>query len=569
MDNVVQYTEIAGDNFSPIITDRLDKTEPLMFDTETVTLYGKIRLAQFYQKGWKDVLLVHNPDAIELVLLLSKTHFVAHHSHYDITTIQKIIDIPWVPDKFDDTLYLSRLYYYANDKYSLDNCLTYLFGYNPYKEHFNLSKSVMQKSDWGASKLTEDQKIYSASDVIYLQDLWDIVKVKTNTAVYKLDIKALRNALVFQNNGLPVDKNELKKQYDNNTKMIRDINLPINCNSFKQVREYINSSHSDDEGLAKLAIEGNTKAKDVRTTRKLIKQNSFLSKFDTIDDRIYGKFSPTAKSGRFRCSDQNLQQLPRATKNCFGVSEDSGKVILYTDFSQLELRCVCSITNDSVMLRLFEQDIDIHTFAAQKIFHTEEPTKEQRRIAKYCNFGLLYGAGANVLIKLLIQNADVLLDYNEALQYCVQWRNIWPKIRAWQKQGIKDWQDNIAWQTPMGRQYTAISMTDQLNIQIQGMGSEVAKLALYFMEKALEQEFGKESTNWLSNFIHDAYLYTLPNDKTMYTKIAQLIATSMQDAWKEISSLCLVKNLAMPVTVHVGYNWGKIENGEVLYTHKQ
>ena len=40
------------------------KDEPIAFDVETVKLYGRIRLAQFYQESWSEVILVNNPKGM-------------------------------------------------------------------------------------------------------------------------------------------------------------------------------------------------------------------------------------------------------------------------------------------------------------------------------------------------------------------------------------------------------------------------------------------------------------------------------------------------------------------------
>ena len=67
----------------------LDNTAPVFFDTETDGFYGRIELAQFYQEGWEQALLVRRPCPITLYALLAKSkEYVMHNAHYDITTIQ-------------------------------------------------------------------------------------------------------------------------------------------------------------------------------------------------------------------------------------------------------------------------------------------------------------------------------------------------------------------------------------------------------------------------------------------------------------------------------------------------
>lgn len=563
-------------NFSGDLLNLINLEEPLMFDTETIGFYGRIRLAQFYQEHMDKPILVEYPEIYQLIDVLNKCWVVCHNASYDVSTVQENLGKrPWCPKRLEDTFFLSRLYYYTKEKFSLDECISYAVGHNPY-DNLDSKKKELQKSGWDAPVLSSDQKKYAAFDVYYMQELWNVVKEMTTDICYKLDILTLKSNLRFQCNGLPVDITRVNKRFENNQRQIDEIALPINCNSYQQVRPYIDSDKSNDEGLAELSAQGNERAANVRKVRRLTKENSFLKKFTTDDGHIYGKFSPSARSGRSTCKDQNLQQLPRSTKECFGVEDHGDSVLVYSDFSQLELRCVCAITGDPAMEALYREGLDIHTYTAERLFNIKTPTKEQRRIAKTCNFGLLYGAGVNVFLKILLTTTGIILPYNEAEDICRRWKNLWPSIKAWQQQGIRDWRSKIPWQTPLGRRYVARMMTDQLNIQVQGMGSEVAKLANHYMEGFMQDAIDKDPIwedwkNWQRNFVHDSYIFVMPNNEVLYKGLSDIIANSMQEAWTEMSAACKITDLPMPVEVDVGYNWGDIESDDhiVIYTHKQ
>ena len=101
----------------------IDPDKELHFDTETCGLYGRIRLAQFYQEHWESVALVNNPNPFELATFLNKYHSIMHNSHYDITCVQIGMGkgIKWEPEKYDDTLYLARLKFYNRERFNLDD----------------------------------------------------------------------------------------------------------------------------------------------------------------------------------------------------------------------------------------------------------------------------------------------------------------------------------------------------------------------------------------------------------------------------------------------------------------
>jgi len=543
---------------------RLNEDEPLFFDSETCGFYKRIRLAQFFQEGWDGVLLVNNPNPFELTLLLDKIKVVMQNGHYDITTIQAQTNSRYEPKDYEDTLYLARLHFYNKDRFSLDKTMKYVLGYDPY-EKAGIDKKLMQKINWDIPVLTTTQKLYAAIDVYYLPQVYNDIKAHIDDTSYKLDMLATQYALDFQNNGMPVIASELQKLYASNIAEIEKYNLPINVNSYVQVRPYIGSKNSDALGLATLALSGNERAKEVNTVRKLIKQNSFLNKFDNDEGRIYGKFLPSARSGRFTSKDQNLQQIPRKTKCVFGYDTEAGRVLSYSDYAQLEMRCIAAITGEPVMAKLLRAMEDLHDYTATMLFG-KGFTPTQRQIAKTCNFNLLYGGGANMLGSILIKDAGILLSEFELKSIKRKWRNLYAVIAAWQDKGMEDWRHGRPWATPFGRKYTAKLPTDQLNIINQGFGSEVAKLAMHYMEPEIKSAFGGDV--FLANFIHDSYIYDCPNDEEVYEGVAIIVADAMQKGWKEACRTgkdLKVRDLPMPVTVYTGYNWGRIESD---YLHK-
>jgi len=549
------------------VQESLNPDELVAVDAETHNydtggFYGNIELVQFFQRDWPEVLLVRRPDIYHLAAVLQKQPFFGHNIHYDISTIQDQSDTTFVPDQFEDTLYASRLHFFHKENFSLDSVLEYVLGYEPYKAA-GLDKKVLQKSNW-SQLLTEDQLMYAALDVYHMFAVWDRVQEQTNAFSYKLDMLFTRECLAFQRNGMPVDSLRLQQQFQKNDNDIKEMDMPINVNSWQQVRPYIGEDESDALALATFAIRGNERAGNVNKTRKLIKQNSFLRKFDEDLGRIYGKFIPSARSGRCTSKDQNLQQLPRKTKGVFGVTEDSGRILTYSDYSQLELRGACAITNEAKMETLFRSGEDLHGYTAHMLFG-ENYTKEQRQIAKTCNFNLLYGGGHNMLGSILIKDASILLPEFELKDIKRKWQKLWPTLVSWQQTGISAWRNKQPWQTPLGRKYVGKMMTDQLNIQVQGFGAEVAKLATHYMMPRVREI---DSDIKLCDFIHDSWIFENDDDESLCLELSTIVAESMQEAWVEASRSVKIKDLPMPVDVFSGPNWGDIEAGKFKYEYK-
>lgn len=131
------------------------------------------------------------------------------------------------------------------------------------------------------------------------------------------------------------------------------------------------------------------------------------------DGRIHASFDQLgAVSGRITCRDPNLQQIPKPQKggeaedlrSCFIAPE--GYKLLVADLSNIELRILADVSQDSTMLRFFAEGKDLHSETARLMFKLGpdvDPKKhlingvKARDIAKTINFGLAYGMGATGL----------------------------------------------------------------------------------------------------------------------------------------------------------------------------
>ena len=519
---------------------------PVSFDTETDGLYGKIHLAQFYQRGWDKVLAVHNPPIHVLVSYLEKLEnaLIMHNASYDVTTIQRQSGTRYIPNNFEDTLLMARVAWPEAEDFGLDACLTHVLGYDPYA---NLNKKAMQKADWSAPVVPPDQLEYAALDVLHLMDVFDNCAGALDSFSYQLDMHSLRSAMDWQNNGMLVDMPLLEVMRAENEAAIKAIALPINSNSWQQVRPYIGENESDGLALSTFWLrDGNKRAHDVQTVRSLRMQQTFLDKFDK---QIFGVFGPYARSGRYTCKSQNIQQIPRKTKSLFKAERH----MLYSDFAQLELRTIAGITADEFLCSAFKNDIDIHQVTA-------DDNGSSRQAAKTINFNALYGGGANMLQSIMLKQVGVYTPIQEIELALKKWKRRYSGIAAWQERGSRAHKYGRLGSTLCGREYIGRLYTDQLNIENQGTGAEVAKLALHYMLPDLAASDSK-----LLNFIHDSYIVDTPNEPDVIDTVAHRMAQAMKDAWSEVIKQAAVKDIPMPVEVLGGQNWGDIESGKHTY----
>ena len=543
---------------------QVDPALPLFADTETIGLYGQVRLLQLYQETWDKVILVDTPNILEMMLFIDKHNSVWHNAHYDLTTVQQQSGITWCPKNFEDTFLASRLAQPQFLEYSLDAVMARCIGHDPYAKA-GLDKKKLQKSDWSKLVLTDDQLLYAAIDVYYMPQVWDEVCSAITTPSYKLDKLTVRHCLSFQWNGSPVDSKRLFKKYRETEADLAKISMPINANSWQQVRAWLGVDKSDKQFLSELELrDGNERAGNVLKVRKLRKLISFMDKYDK--ERVIGKFKPSTRSGRLSSDDENKQQIPRALKEVFGYPEDSNRVLIYSDYAQLELRTICAILGVSMMEKLFRAGEDLHGFVAQMLFG-DSWTKKDRQVTKTYNFNLLYGGSVGMVCSILI-TYGLWVEQRAANKHKRKWLNLFPEIDKWQQESTSAFYKGKMNSTPFGRQYKAKLMTDFMNIQNQGAGAEVAKLALHYFTPRLA-EYNKSfdaDDAVLCNFIHDSFIIDAPDEPKIYKDISLMLAECMQEAWFEMSKLYKIKDLPMPVDVKVGKNWGDLEEDvNVIY----
>lgn len=131
------------------------------------------------------------------------------------------------------------------------------------------------------------------------------------------------------------------------------------------------------------------------------------------DDRVHANFKiATAVTGRMSVTDPALQTIPRDSTVKKMFVPEKGYGIMEVDFSQQELRCLAYLSNDTAMCRAYSQGKDLHMELAKSIFNKEEQdvTKEERTMAKCCNFLQAYGGGPSVLCENLEKMGVVISE---------------------------------------------------------------------------------------------------------------------------------------------------------------
>ena len=271
--------------------------------------------------------------------------------------------------------------------------------------------------------------------------------------------------------------------------------------------------------------------------------------------KIHSYFHQTiTATGRISSTEPNLQNIPtraeqgKQIKKAFKAQE--GNIFIDADYSQIELRILAHISNDTNVREAFLNEEDIHKQVASKVFNVplEEVTKEQRTAAKAVNFGIVYGISGFGLAEQLGISRKKAEQYIE--QYLEKYK------------GVKEFMDRIVEKAKeqgyvetlfhrrryipelssnnyMVRQFGARAA---MNTPIQGTAADIMKIAMIEVNKKLEEE--KLNAKLILQ-IHDELLIECKIEEK--EEVKKILKESMENAVK----------LSIPLEVEVSEadNW--------------
>lgn len=135
-------------------------------------------------------------------------------------------------------------------------------------------------------------------------------------------------------------------------------------------------------------------------------------------------------TGRF---SSRLHQVPRDPLIRSLIDAPDGWSFVCADYSQIELRIAAMLSNDSRMKQIFQTGGDIHSATAS--FILSKPvhllTKEERKMAKAVNFGLLYGMGWPKLIIYARDNYGVDMTPQQAQAFRARYFETYSALLTW------------------------------------------------------------------------------------------------------------------------------------------
>ena len=273
------------------------------------------------------------------------------------------------------------------------------------------------------------------------------------------------------------------------------------------------------------------------------------------DGRIHSHFLQTVTAtGRISSAEPNLQNIPvrtdlgRQLRKVF-IPKDNC-IFADADYSQIELRILAHLSNDTTLIDAFNSDKDIHAVTASKVFNVpiDEVTSAQRRAAKVVNFGIIYGMSSFSL------GQDLEITRKDAEKYIKEYFEGYPGIRKYldtcvesakekgysltaflRRRPIPELKASQFMQREFGKRVA-------MNAPIQGTAADIMKIAMINVRDALKKN-GLSSEILIQ--VHDELLLEIKNDEK--DEVVKILQTEMENAYK----------LSVPLSVdlNVGENW--------------
>jgi DNA polymerase I-like protein with 3'-5' exonuclease and polymerase domains len=295
---------------------------------------------------------------------------------------------------------------------------------------------------------------------------------------------------------------------------------------------------------------------EYRTVQKALTSygQNMIDLINPSTGRLHADFRQIgAPTGRFSCTNPNIQQVPHATeyRRCFS-GHPSGRKLVIADYSQIELRILAEFSGDRSFINAFNSGADLHRVTAAEVFNVsvDQVSREQRDFAKRLNFGVVYGIGAqrfSIMTGLSVPEAENVLR-----KYFNTYRGLDTYLREAANRAVNERQARTASGRLVRFRYDEndrqqISMTQRngKNTPIQGTSADILKRALRLLKDEL-----RDTSARIVNIIHDEIVVEADADQAR--EISEKVERAMVAAGEEY-----LRTVPVRVETEIAEEWVK------------
>ncbi|MGA9693032.1 MAG: DNA polymerase I, partial [Pseudonocardiaceae bacterium] len=281
-----------------------------------------------------------------------------------------------------------------------------------------------------------------------------------------------------------------------------------------------------------------------------------LLKVVADDGRIHTTYLQTiAATGRLSSTEPNLQNIPirtesgRRIRQAFVVGTGYSE-LMTADYSQIEMRIMAHLSEDTALIEAFTSGHDFHAATAARVFAVDAASVrgEQRAKIKAMNYGLAYGLSAFGL------SAQLRISTEEARELMDEYFTRFGGVRDYLRTVVEKARMDGYTATIMGRRrYLPDLVSDNrqrremaermaLNAPIQGSAADIIKVAMLRVARALRLE-GLRSRMLLQ--VHDELVLEVAEGER--PTLEALVRREMAAAYP--------LDVPLEVSVGLGHSW--------------
>lgn len=573
---------------------KLSKQKEIVVDTETDQLYPidaqVIGTSISFKSGegfyiTRDI--VDNSKELKEILENSGVAKVGHNLKYDFLTFGNA-GIKLNPLSFD-TMIASYLLNAGTRQHGLDALAFNEFGYQMQSIEELIGKGKNQISMREVD--VETVSWYACEDVdmtLRLKEVFEpqLKKENLEDVFRNIEMPLVQILACMERFGVKVDVGLLEKLSEQAQGEIAQLEKDIyylageefNIGSPKQLQEILfnklkltagkrnKTGLSTAAGVLESLVDEHEIIGKILSYRELTKlESTYLQALPMLVNartgRIHTSYNQTvAATGRLSSTDPNLQNIPvRGTGIGSEIRKafiaEKGYKLLSVDYSQMELRIVAHLAQDENMMKVFNNNEDIHTNTASAIFDVlpGEVTDDQRRDAKTINFGILYGLSSFGLASRIGE-----VSRSDAKEFIDKYFEEYSGVQAYLENVKSEVNETAMVKNEVGRvrkfpeirssQFFIRAAAERaaINFPIQGLQADILKIAMINIFKELD---GKDDEIKMLMQVHDELVFEVRED--LVEKYVKIIKPLMEDAYK----------LTVPVIAEakVGDNWGEMK----------
>ena len=510
----------------------------------------------------------------------NELNLIGHNFKYDYKVLRR-----WgvnVTNLAFDTMVAAWILDTGSNSYSMDVLADGLLNYTTIK-----FKDIVPKDSLFSDLDLEIAAPYAAEDAditfrFYKLFKKDLKLRKLEKIFYELEMPLVSILGDIEFNGIKLDLFGLNKfGVELKEKLARlqdeiyiECGKEFNINSTKQLQEVLfkerklqpvkktKTGYSTDSSVLEILSKEDIVPEMILNYRMLMKLkstyvDSLPGYLNPETERVHTNLNQTGTAtGRLSSRDPNLQNIPIKTDEGRRIREsftaESGHTLLSADYSQIELVVLAHLSNDSALKKAFISGSDVHSETGALIFDKplEDITKDDRRIAKTINFGVMYGMSSFRL------GRDLGIPRTRAEEFITSYFTKYRGIRTFMDEVIAGAEKSGKVSTFMGRErfipgINSRNKTEKsgaermaVNTPIQGSAADIVKLAMIKLTARISK---LELKSRMILQVHDELIFEAPDSELDILK--KLVKEEMENA--------VTLSIPLRASVETGKNWGE------------